>query len=184
MQRKQGQVRGLIGERVIPGLALGLMVLTLIFTSATGAAAQEPGWTEWERSHSVAQKKDWLVIDPPGASVCYLKQSYPDPESMEISLIRGGKFLVCGPFYPKEQGRAELTYRFRPGGEARTLERGEVTNCIALSKDLLPGFKSGYAISLTVVLPDREGMVLEQEFSLMGFTAAHEVLQSGECQPE
>jgi len=183
MKRKQGPVRRLIGERPILGLALGLMVLTLSFASATGAAGQEPGWTEWERSYSVAGKKDWLVIDPPGESACYLKQSYPNPESMEISLIRGGKFLVCGPFYPKEQGRVELTYRFRPGGEPRTLERGEVSNCIALPKDLLPGFKSGYTISLKVVLPDREGRVLEQEFSLMGFTAAHKVLQSGVCSP-
>jgi len=181
MQRRPGLVRGLIGEGLIPGLMLGLMALTLTFAFATGAAAQEPGWTEWELSNSVARKKDWLVVDPPGESACYLKQSYPDPERMEISLIRGGKFLVCGPFYPREQGRAQLTYRFHPGGETRTLERGEVSNCIALPKDLLPGFKSGYTISLHVVLPDREGPVLEQEFSLMGFTAAYEVLQSGVC---
>lgn len=184
MRRKQGLVRVRFGERPVSGLALGLMVLTLTFAFAAGAAAQEPGWTQWERSHSVARNKDWLVIDPPGESACYLKQSYPNPERMEISLIRGGKFLVCGPFYPKEQGRAELTYRFRPGGETRTLERVEVTNCIALPKDLLPGFKSGYTISLQVVLPDREGKVLEQEFSLMGFTASYEVLRSGACQPE
>jgi hypothetical protein len=183
MLRKQGLVRGLIWERPIPGLVLGLMVLTLSFASATGAAAQEPGWTEWERSHSVARQKDWLVIDPPGESACYLKQSYPGPERMEISLIRGGDLLVCGPFYPKEPGRAELTYRFHPGGESRTLRRGEITNCIALPKDLLPGFKSGYVISLQVVLLDREGTVREQEFSLMGFTAAYEVLQSGVCSP-
>ena len=163
------------------GPAWGLLFLTLFFVSATGAAAQDPAWTQWEHSHAIARKKDWLVISPPGDSACYMKQSYPDPEMMEISLIREGSFLVCGPFYQKGQGRAKLTYRFRPGGEAHTLVRKEVSNCISLPKDLLPGFKSGYTIHITVFLPDRGGGTLEQEFSLMGFTAAYKVLQSEAC---
>lgn len=183
MKRKLALVRGVRRVRLTLGPAWGLLFLTLFFVSATGAAAQDPAWTEWERSHAIAKKKDWLVIAPPGDSACYMKQSYPDPERMEISLIREGSLLVCGPFYQKGQGRAKLTYRFRPGGEAHTLVRNEVSNCISLPKDLLPGFKSGHVVYLKVVLPDREEKFLEQEFSLMGFTAAHQVLQSGMCSP-
>jgi len=178
MKRKLALVRGVIRERLTSGLAWGVLSLTLCFVSATGAAAQGPAWTEWERSHAIVKKKDWLVIDPPGDSACYMKQSYPDAEKMEISLIRGGNLLVCGPFYQQGQGRAKLTYRFSPGGKAQTLERSEVSNCISLPKDLLPGFKSGYTFHLEVDLPNQNGGSLEQEFSLMGFTAAHQALRS------
>ncbi|MCF8031234.1 MAG: invasion associated locus B family protein [Desulfohalobiaceae bacterium] len=165
------------------GLAGIVLCLALFAVNAEQALGAEPVWTLWERSHAVAREKDWLVIDPPGASACYMKQSYPDPGKMEISLVREGNLLVCGPFYPEEEGRARLTYRFRPGGEVHSLKRGEVSNCIVLPKDLLPGFKSGYTLGLTVVLTDREDKTLKQEFSLMGFTAAHRVLQSGVCKP-
>lgn len=165
-------------------LLTGGVLCLAVLVSATQALGAEPVWTVWERSHAVALEKDWLVLDPPGDSACFMKQSYPDPDKMEISLVRGGDLLVCGPFYHQGEGRARLTYRFHPGGETSTIQRSEVSNCIALPRDLLPGFKAGYTIRLTVVLPDREGRTLEQEFSLMGFTAAYQVLQSGVCKPE
>ena len=142
------------------GSAIGLLCL-VFFCFAARAAEPGPVWTVWERSHAVATEKDWMVIDPPGASACYMKQSYPDPEKMEISLIRDGKLLVCGPFYHQGRGRARLTCRFRPGGEQRTLERSEVSNCISLPRDFLPGFKSKYTFHVRVVLPDRQDRTLE-----------------------
>jgi hypothetical protein len=180
MKRKRSSLLGPREKGAVILLTGGVLCLAVL-VSATQALGAEPVWSVWERSHAVARKKDWLVIDPPGASPCYMKQSYPDPEEMEISLVRGGSLLVCGPFYHQGKGRARLTFRFTPGGESKSLERGEVSNCIALPKDLLPGFKAGYTVGLTVVLPDQEGRTLEQEFSLMGFTAAYGMLQSEVC---
>ena len=171
----------------LPGhvLRLVLLLACLALWIALPARAEDsppPVWTEWERAHSVTREKDWMVINPPGESACYMKQSYPDPERMEISLVRGGDLLVCGPFFQRqERSGAELTLRFHPGGEVLTVSQKEVSNCAVLPEGSLEGFKSGYSVSLKVVLPDREERVLEQKFSLMGFTAAHEALQSGAC---
>jgi len=182
---KRGEREHKRGRAVKGPLESAIVLMCLaFFCFAARAAEPKPVWTVWERSHAVATEKDWMVIDPPGASACYMKQSYPDPEKMAVSLIRDGKLLVCGPFYHQGRGGARLTCRFRPGGKTRTLERSEVSNCIALPRDFLPGFKSKYTVHVRVVLPDRNNRTLDQEFSLMGFTAAHEALQSGVCSKE
>ena len=179
MQEKNVSI-GLYG---IGGGLLVIAALVALLCAATGAwGAERPSWTEWERSRAADGKRDWLVIDPSGDSSCYIKQSYRDPQKMELSLARGGQLLVCGPFYTESEGRARLRYKFRPGGKWISLERSEISNCIALPERLIPFFKERYTFYLRVVLPDGgEQRTLKQEFSLMGFTHAYRVLQSGTC---
>jgi hypothetical protein len=159
-----------------------LVLGAVLFLASAAHGASGPEWTDWESSRAVTGKRDWLVIDPSGESSCYIKQSYADPEKMEITLTRGGPLLVCGPFYPRGEGRAKLRYRVTPGGQWRSLERSEVSNCLVLPDALIPLFKQKYTFHLTVILPDgEEERTLEQKFSLMGFSYAYRVLQSERC---
>lgn len=165
---------------------LAVAALVAFLLVASGAwGADSPSWTDWERSRAVDGRRDWLVIDPSGESSCYIKQSYADPQKMEISVTRGGPLLVCGPFYTEGEGRAQLRYKVSPGGQWSRLELNEVSNCIVLPDRLIPLFKDRYTFHLRVVLPDGgEKRTLEQAFSLMGFSHAYSVLRSERCAKE
>ena len=167
--------------RGLKGL-LGILLLAAAMPGLVAAAsAREPHWSQYERDSAIARKKDWLVVSPGGDAPCFLKQSYQGGQQMEMLYVRGGGPLVCGPFYREDPGRAEVSCSFARGEDSRSFSRTEVTNCIRLPQDLLPGFKSGISFRVEVRLPDREGKTLRQEFSLMGFTAAHSILMSDTC---
>lgn len=163
-----------------PLFLLGVL-FCLALAIAPRAWSQEPEWTDIELARAESRHQDWLFLKPSGEAPCYLKQSYADPDRMEISVIRQGPILICGPFYERIQGRAEVTYWFDDGGERHTRQESQVSNCITLPRELIPRFQAGYTFHVQVELPDRGETISEQVFSLMGFSAAFQEMRSADC---
>lgn len=157
-----------------------LFVCCCLIPIASQAQNFEPEWTQSELSQARARHDDWLVIDPPGGSVSYIKQSYADPDKMELTVILDGPILVCGPFYENIAGRAEVIYWFDDQKATHRLQQESVSNCITFPEDVLSFFMPAYILGLRVELPHKGRKVLEQEFSLLGFAAAYQSMRPDE----
>ncbi len=157
-----------------------LFVCCCLIPIASRAQGFEPEWPQSELSQARARHNDWLVIDPPGGSSSYMKQSYVDPDKMELTVILDGPILVCGSFYKNMAGRAEVTYWFDDQKKIYGLQQENISNCITFSDDVLPFFMSAYFLGLRVELPDKGRKVLDQEFSLLGFAAAYRSMRLDE----
>ncbi|MFP4429059.1 MAG: hypothetical protein ACLFPB_07035 [Desulfovermiculus sp.] len=157
--------------------------LSLIWVSPVQAwSSEDLGWTEWEKEHAVARKETWMVIKEPGMDGCYIKQGYADQEMMDLSVDEGGSPCLWGPFSSTPVD-VEVRYEIDDLKQGRMTAR-KVTNGIRLPRDLVQTMRRGFflRVEMKSLDPDTElGTVSEQEFSLLGFTGATEVLDSDAC---
>ena len=155
--------------------------VVLSFASgSSGAVAAD--WSQWELDHALAREGDWLVVQNPGNSACFIKQSYDsDPSLMELILGRSGIPALVTPFF---QGiSSDVVYQVddRPPGVIR---RSDVTSpsSIELPRDIVPDLRAGFTLTVSVTPTGRPQLV--QQFSLLGFTAASRWLERDVCQFE
>ncbi|MDJ0951392.1 MAG: hypothetical protein QNJ94_20975 [Alphaproteobacteria bacterium] len=154
-----------------------LILAASIVALAQPAFAVE--WSDWEKKHSVARVRDWLVIKKPGEGHCYIKQSYKDdPSKLELTMGRTGGPAILTPFFRGFEG--EVTYRVdkrKPGViPASSIDH---INLIELPREVIPAFRAGRKLRIRLTPigePPRD-----QTFSLMGFSAASRWLKRSVC---
>ena len=140
------------------------------------------GWSAWDRKHSVARKETWMVIREPGREGCYLKQGYAAQKSMDLTVDESGVPCLWGPFSPQPVD-VRVSYRIDDLTQGQ-IRAKEVTNGIQLPRELVKTMRRGFLMRVEVQSLDSEvelGTRTEQEFSLLGFIAATEVLNSDAC---
>jgi hypothetical protein len=159
-----------------------LAVVLGTFLMLPGPAGAEEEWSQWEMQHAVAQVQDWLVIKVPGRERCYMKQSYPGPHRMELTMDSDRIPRIWGPFHLQPD---DVVLRYSlDEGEQHTLHRRGVTNTISLPESIVPDLMSGLRLQVQVEEGGQESgseTIAEQTFSLRGFTAACELLESEQC---
>ncbi|MGM0760644.1 MAG: hypothetical protein ACQEUB_13195 [Thermodesulfobacteriota bacterium] len=139
-------------------------------------------WSAWDSKHSVARKETWMVIREPGRDGCYLKQSYAGERMMDLTVDESDTPCLWGPFSP-EPVDVQVNYRIDDFQEGQITAK-EVTNGIRLPQELVKTMRRGFLMQVEVQSLDSEvdlGTRKEQEFSLLGFIAATEVLNSDAC---
>ena len=175
------------GRRFRSGIVCvaGLFVVVSLMLCSQGKAWAEDGlaWSKWEQKHAVAHKEDWLVIREPGRDECYLKQGYAGERMMELTVDESGSPCLWGAF-------SDQPVDVRVNYEIDDLEKGEftawaVTNGIRMPQELVSSMRRGFSlqVELESLDPEKElGTVRKQKFSLLGFIAATEVLNTKACQ--
>lgn len=156
---------------------LALAVALLGIAGATASHAQN--WSDWERDNAVAQHRDFLVIRQPGEGFCYVKQSYDnDTSKMELSFQGDAPYIVT-PFYRGIEGSIE--YRV-DHGKTRIVKNSEISgsNSFHLSKNVVPEIKAGLKLYVKVNPVGERSRT--QSFSLLGFTAASQELNTEKCE--
>lgn len=156
-------------------LALAVGLLGMLGTTAPHAQ----DWSDWERDNAVSQHKDFLVIRQPGEGFCYVKQSYKnDTNKMELS-FKGDAPYVATPFYRGIDGHVE--YRV-DDGNTRIIKNSAIsgTNSFDLSENVVPEMKAG--LKLYVKVNPVGKRTRTQSFSLLGFTAASQELNTEKCE--
>lgn len=164
-----------------------LMSLVLTFSVLTTSQVQawsskDLGWTEWEKEHAVARKENWMVIKEPGIDGCYLKQGYAGQDMMDLTVDEGGSPCLWGPFSSTPVD-VEVRYEIDDLKQGRITVR-EVTNGIRLPQDLVLTMRRGFFMRVEIESLDSDielGTVSGQDFSLLGFIGATEVLNSEAC---
>ena len=164
---------------------VGLFVVVSLMLCARGPAWAEDGlaWSKWEQKHAVAHKEDWLVIREPGRDECYLKQGYAGERMMDLTVDENGSPCLWGAFSDQP---VDVLVSY----EIDDLKEGEftawaVTNGIRLPRELVSSMRRGFSllVELESLDPEKElGTVRKQKFSLLGFIAATEVLDTKDCQ--
>ena len=143
---------------------------------------QSLSWSAWDKKHSVARKETWMVIREPGRADCYLKQSYAGERMMDLTVDENGVPCLWGPF-SSEPVDVRVSYRI-DDLQKGNMRAKEVTNGIRLPQELVKTMRRGFLMQVEVQSLDPEvelGIRKEQEFSLLGFIAATEVLNSDAC---
>ncbi|MFO7875182.1 MAG: hypothetical protein R6U55_01190 [Desulfovermiculus sp.] len=169
----------------IRGALLMILVPAFSLLSASQIQAwssEDLGWTKWEKEHAVAREETWMVIKEPGMNGCYLKQGYVDQNMMDLSVDENGSPCLWGPFSSTPVD-VQVRYEIDDLNQGR-MTAHEVTNGIRLPRDLVQTMRRGFFMRIKVesLDPDTElGTVSEQDFSLLGFIGATEVLNSEAC---
>lgn len=162
--------------------SLTTIIICLGFLISPGLA-EKINWTQWEKDNALAQIKDWLVIDPPGNSICYMKQSYQSSQKMEMALNRDGSPYICGNFFLQKQGPVQVSYRFDQG-KIISFKKDNVSNCIKFPKKIIPQLKRKFKFKVYVKTLEGETKKFEQTFSLKGFMKSYRLLNSEQCNKE
>ena len=143
-------------------------VLTIfILMAATTTMSYAVNWTEWEKKNSVAKYKDWIVINQDGQ--CYLKQSYDDPNHMELHIDRENVSILT-PFFKGMEKDGNFWF---DDGKKHTLPiRANKLgfNPINLGNHL-SSVKSSIKMYVEAYPTNSNKQV--QSFSLLGFTKAY-----------
>jgi hypothetical protein len=164
-------------------ICLVLFFWVLSISQGHAWTADNLGWSAWDSKHSVARKENWMVIKEPGRKACYLKQGYTKEKMMDLTVNENNTPCLWAPF-SSEPVDVQVVYRVGDITKGR-IQAKEVTNGIRLPQELVHFMRRGFVMQVEVesVDPDVElGSVKEQEFSLLGFIAATEVLNSDACQ--
>lgn len=162
---------------------LGCMLGILPVSQVLAWSPESLGWSAWDSKHSVARKETWMVIREPGRDECYLKQSYAGERMMDLTVDEGGVPCLWGPFSPQPVD-VRVSYRIDDLTQGQ-MRAKEVTNGIRLPQELVKTMRRGFLMQVEVQSLDPEvelGTRKEQEFSLLGFIAATEVLNTDACQ--
>ena len=139
-------------------------------------------WTWWDTAHAVARKETWMVIREPGRDACFLKQGYAGEKMMDMTVDESGTPSLWGPFSPEP---VDVRVRYRIDDMIQgEITAAQVTNGIRLPRKLVQTMRRGFLMRVEVESLDPEvqlGTVKSQEFSLLGFIAATEVLHTDVC---
>lgn len=151
-----------------------LATLFFALIAASDAIATEPTWNARDKANSVALEIAWLVIRQPNEGSCYIKQGYDGhPDKIEIIVKDDNTIYLQSPFFHEID--SGITY-WVDKGPAR---KAPIGLSLRLSSDLIPELIRGAILTVEFKPVGREAM--QQQFSLYGFTKAHEWLSSSTC---
>jgi hypothetical protein len=128
--------------------------------------------------NAISQNNAFVVIKQPGVNSCYIKQSYDDDIS-KMELYFSGEYpIIVAPFYEGIEGVVEY---WIDDGPKHIVAQSSIGGgyFISLVGDFVGAMRSGRALYVHVKPIGRPART--QEFSLLGFTAATQVMASSEC---
>jgi len=162
----------------IDGDEKGYVFEPLLDVNPLPSTAGQPKWSKWELENALSQHNAFVVIKRPGAGACYIKQSYDDDLSKMELYFSGDYPIVLAPFYQGIEGAVEY---WIDDGPKHTVAQSRIGggNFISLVDGIVAAMKSGRALYVHVKPIGRPART--QEFSLLGFIAATQVMASSEC---
>lgn len=156
-----------------------IIAITAIVLAFIPTVAIAQSWSSWEQDNAVSQHKSFLVIKQPGEGFCYVKQSYDnDTSKMELS-FQGTSPDIVTPFY---RGIDEDVNYWVDDGPKYTVPNSKISgaNSFELAAKIVDKMKAGRILYVRVKPSGKPTRT--QKFTLLGFTAATQVLASRKCQ--
>jgi len=157
---------------------VSLAVLAIV-VSLGAVKIRGQNWSEWERANAIGRHGDFLVIKQPGEDFCYVKQSYQDDPS-RMELIFEGVFPSILTSFTS--GLDDEVQYWVDDGPKRVIPNSRTNEGRAfnLAADLVGEMKAGQTLHIRVKPNGQQ--IRTQNFSLLGFAAAAEVLAGTGCQ--
>lgn len=155
------------------------MCVALLIPFAAHSRSPEPQWPEEEHNKAISQHSDFLLIRYDTG--CTVKQSYSDPDLMELAYSEG-EMNVLNPFYRGVEG--DVVY-WVDDNEKNTFKKEAVNannSLPPIPPHIVKQMKKGNNLHVHVN-PVGEAE-RTQVFGLQGLTQSMEMAASGECAVE